>query len=437
MTTRTSSAQTPWHENAADLSQSTAPTMSITLTPAPSLATRIFPVASVLLGLSLPISTALDNLLLFVMLISWLLCGEWQNKWVNLRTNLLSWVLLVFLLLVALGTAWGYGNAAERLRYFNKYAVLMLPLALIALPLTDAQKRRAAAAFGLGILLTLALSYAMWAGVDLPDWLSKNNDASNPVVFKLHITHSFFVALGAFMFFVGALHARDRRWRWGLGFAAALAVVNLLMVQGRTGQLVLLVLTGYVFIRRFRWRGAIVAGAVIAAAGIVVSQLPGVPVLARYSDGIKEIQNWQYGNKDQSSMGLRMQYAATSLRIIAEHPLIGVGTGGFEYAYSQQVAGTAAQASNNPHNQYLLTTAQLGLPGLILLLAIFVVLWRTARRLPLAEQVLTRGLVLAYLVGNLFNSFLLDHAEKLLFAWAVGLLFSGLPARRKSANQSR
>ncbi|MGB4583286.1 MAG: O-antigen ligase family protein [Rhodoferax sp.] len=239
------------------------------------------------------------------------------------------------------------------------------------------------------------------------------------------------------MFFVGALHARDRRWRWGLGFAAALAVVNLLIVQGRTGQLVLLVLTGYLFIQRFRWRGVIVAGTVIAVAGIVISQLPDVPVMARYNEGMKEIQNWQYGNKDQTSMGLRMQYAATSLRIIAEHPLIGVGTGGFERAYGQQIAGTAAQASNNPHNQYLLTTTQIGLPGLLLLLAMFVVLWRTSRRLPLAEQVLARGLVLAYLVGNLFNSFLLDHTEKLLFAWAVGLLFSGLSAGRKNADGSK
>ena len=402
-----------------------------------SIPARTYQVAAVLLGLSLPISVAIDNLLLLVILLSWLLCANWQNKWVNLRANLLTWVLLAFLLLVALGTAWGYGNAADRLRYFSKYAVLLLPLALIALPLTDPQKLRAAATFGLGILLTLALSYAMWAGVDLPDWLSKNNDASNPVVFKLHITHSFFIALGAFMFFVGARHARNRRWRWGLGFAAALAVVNLLVVQGRTGQLVLLVLGGYLFFQRLRWRGVIVAVAVIAGAGIVVSQLPGVPVLARYGDGIKEIQNWQFGNMDQSSMGLRMQYAATSLRIIAEHPLIGVGIGGFEHAYGQQIAGTEAQASNNPHNQYLLTTAQLGLPGLILLLAMFVVLWRTARWLPLAEQLLARGLVLAYLVGNLFNSFLLDHSEKLLFAWAVGLLFSGLPAGYKNTDRLR
>ncbi|HET6718052.1 MAG TPA: hypothetical protein VFH22_00305, partial [Rhodocyclaceae bacterium] len=214
--------------------------MSPSLPPPASRAARTSQVATILLGLSLPISGAIDNLLLFVILIGWLFSGDWQGKWEKLRASPLTRVLLAFLLLAALGTGWGYGNAAERLRYFSKYAVLLLPLALIALPLAGEQKRRAAVAFGLGILLTLALSYLMRAGVDLPDWLSKNNDASNPVVFKLQITHSFFVALGAFLFFVGALHARDQRWRWGLGLAAALAVVNLFMVQGRTGQLALL-----------------------------------------------------------------------------------------------------------------------------------------------------------------------------------------------------
>lgn len=408
--------------------------MPLSLTLADSRATRLSQVATILLGLSLPISVAIDNLLLLVVLIGWLLCGNWLSKWENLRASPLSRVLLAFLLLAAVGTAWGYGNAAERLSYFGKYAILLLPLALIAQPLSGKQKWRAAAAFGLGILLTLCLSYAIRAGVDLPNWLSKNNDASNPVVFKLHITHSFFIALGAFLFFVGAVYLRDIRWRWGLGLAAGLAVVNLFIVQGRTGQLVLLVLAVYLFIQRFRWRGVVAVGAVLLATGVVVTQWPGVPMMARYSVGIQEVQNWRYGNNDQSSMGLRMQYAATSLRIIAAHPLIGVGTGGFERAYGEQIAGTAVQASNNPHNQYLLTAAQFGIPGLIVLLALFVILWRTASRLTPPEQLLARGLVLAYLVGNLFNSFLLDHAEKLLFAWAVGLLFSGLPAANKSTD---
>lgn len=407
--------------------------MSLPLPQPASRAARTSGWATILLGFSLPISGAIDNLLLFVILIGWLLCADWQNKWANLRASPLSRVLLAFLLLAALGTTWGYGNAAERLRYFSKYLILLLPLVLIALPLSKQQKWRAAAAFGLGILLTLFLSYAIRAGVDLPDWLSKNNDASNPFVFKAHITHGYFVALGSFLFFVGALYSRDVRWRWSLGIAALLAVANLFIIQGRTGHITLLVLACYLFIHRFRWRGFIAAGLLIAGTGLVMSQAPGNPLVARYSEGINQIRNWQYGSNDESSMGLRMQYAATSLRIIAEHPLTGVGTGGFERAYGEQIAGTAARPSNNPHNQYLLTTAQLGIPGLTVLLALFVTLWRTASRLPPAEQLLARGLLLAYGVGNLFNSFLLDHAEKLLFAWAIGLLYSRLPALGKTS----
>jgi hypothetical protein len=43
---------------------------------------------------------------------------------------------------------------------------------------------------------------------------------------------------------------------------------------------------------------------------------------------------------------------------------------------------------------------------------------------------LARGLVVAYAAGSLFNSFLLDHAERLLFAWLVGVLFSAVSAPR-------
>jgi hypothetical protein len=35
-------------------------------------------------------------------------------------------------------------------------------------------------------------------------------------------------------------------------------------------------------------------------------------------------------------------------------------------------------------------------------------------------------------VGCAFNSFLLDHAEGLFYAWLTALLYAGLPASTKS-----
>jgi O-antigen ligase len=85
--------------------------------------------------------------------------------------------------------------------------------------------------------------------------------------------------------------------------------------------------------------------------------------------------------------------------------------------------------AGHPHNEYLLMTAQLGIAGLVALLALFWVPWRLAPRLTLAhEGVLARGLVLTIAVGSLFNCLLLDHTEGLFFAWGLGVLFGGLGA---------
>ena len=409
--------------------------MSLTLTHSIATgATKSGHNAAMLLGFSLPISTAVDNLLLVIVLVSWLLIGHWREVWEDIRQSPVALILLALLLLAAIGTTWGFGSSAERLRYFGKYANLLLAVCLITRPLGAEQKRRAAAGFGLAILLSVALSYAIRFGFSPPLWLTANRDPANPVAFKAQITHGFFVALGSFLFLIAALHATDRRWRWAFAIAAGLATINVLMTQGRTGHLVLLGLTGYLFLHRFRWRGALAAVVAVIAMAVLALQFPSSAVVNRLDQGIKEVQQWEYGRADESSMGLRMQFAATSLRIIAQNPVFGVGTGGFEDAYRAEISKTEARVSNNPHNQYLLSTVQFGVFGLAALLGVFIVLWREAAHLVPAEMLLARGVLIAYAIGNLFNSFLFDHAEALFFAWAVGLLFCrpALPDKARS-----
>jgi O-antigen ligase len=120
-----------------------------------------------------------------------------------------------------------------------------------------------------------------------------------------------------------------------------------------------------------------------------------------------------------------MEYYTNTLKIIRKHPFFGVGTGGFDKAYASRVANTSMLPTHNPHNEYLLIASQLGLPGLMLLLSLFYIQWREAGTLPVRDQYLAHGLVLAMMSGCLFNSFLLDHAEGLFFAFMTGVLFSG------------
>jgi O-antigen ligase len=134
------------------------------------------------------------------------------------------------------------------------------------------------------------------------------------------------------------------------------------------------------------------------------------------------------------AVGLRMEFYRNSLAIVRDHPLAGVGTGGFPQAYAQRARGTGMVPTHNPHNEYLLIAVQTGVIGLLLLLNLFWQQWRLAPRLaaPLETHV-ARGLVLTIAAGCLFNSMLLDHTEGLLFAWLTGLLYAGLQSKRHSS----
>lgn len=375
------------------------------------------------LGFSLPLSTALDNLFYWAIIVIWLLAGDWQEKLRRLRQNPAALVIGLLLLLALAGITWSSVGARESMEYFGKYAALILALCLISLPLDIAMRRRAFLGFCLAIGVTFVTSYAFRLGLLPGHWFPKALP-DNPAVFKLHITHGFFMAIGAYILLIGALQAQALRLRWGLGIAAAFAAANVFIVQGRTGYIVLATLLTYLFVHRFRWRGAVAALVLFVLGGIVAQQFPDSALTSRVTQALTEMRSWESGRPDDTSMGLRMQWAATSLQIIKDHPLFGVGTGGFAHAY-RAASPEGLIATTNPHNQYLLTAAQLGLAGLLVLLALFWTLWRLSKGLDAPERLLARGLLLAYAVGSLFNSLLFDHAEVRFFAWSMGLLFCG------------
>ena len=367
--------------------------------------------AAIALGASIPISVALDNALFLVLLLAWLFGGGLREKLERVRESPAALVALAFLGLLILGMAWGPGSAREGWQSVLKHKDLVLVAVLGGIVAGGRDKRLALHAFLLAMALTLAASYAIWLGL-LPVEETPGRGRANPTAFKLHITHGFLMALAAFLAADRAVRSSDTRWRVIYGAGALLAACNVFMVQGRTGYLVFGVLALYFCLAHWRWRGAgALAGVAVVALGTAL--LTDANALRRVTTTMDE------------SAGPRMNYYRTTMDIVREYPLAGVGTGGFERAYRAKDRDPArSEVSNNPHNQYLLTTAQLGVLGLGALLAMFGVMWWQARRLDAEERIAARALVLAIAVGCTFNSFLIDHAEGLLFAWMAGVLFA-------------
>jgi len=384
---------------------------------------------AVAIGFSIPISTALDNVLVAALLLCWAAGGRYREKLAAIRGNTFALAACAFFLLHVAGTAYSLGTRADMLHALDKAAPVLLIMLFISLGPGIEWRDRALWALMAAVGLTLGLSFLVWMGL-MPEAAIIKGTQFDAVVFKKKITHGVLMAFGAFLFALKAREATDLRWRmvWALG--AALAAFNVLfMVQGRTGQLVLMTLLLYFLISSFRWRGLLAALAAGLAIGGTVYLTPSSSLHQRTLTTINEYQDWRAG-KPPTPANMRLESWSNSLKIVREHPLLGVGTGGFAAAYAKQVEGTPMVPLRQPENQYLLTTVELGIVGLAALLALFAMQWHLASHLATRSDThLARGLVITMAVGCMFNSFLLDHTEALFYAWLSGLLFAGLKSR--------
>lgn len=386
--------------------------------------------AAVALGFSIPVSVALDNILVVLLLACWLAGARYREKLALVRDNPVAMICCVLFLAYALASLYSVGDSKDLLHALDKAAVFLLVPILVSTLRDDSARHLALDAFAAAMLVTLFLSFLAWFGAMPENRLLKNGNFG-PVVFKYHITHSLLMAFGAYLFAVKARCASQIGTRWTCALIAVLAAFNVLfMVQGRTGQLVLAALLCYLLFWSLRWRGVLIAAAVAGFIGGAAYLLPSSALHQRTALAAKEIAEWRAGEPSTTSIGQRLEFYRNSLKIVRENPLLGVGTGGFPEAYRRQVAGTAMAPTRNPHNEYLMMAVQLGLVGLGLLLYLFGSQWKLATNLPSrSDQALARGLVLAIAIASLVSSTLIDHTEGLFYVWASGVLFAGLNPR--------
>jgi len=391
--------------------------------------------SAIALGFSIPISVALDSVLSAIVLAGWLASGNYRQKLEAIARNPVAIAALLLYTMLLIGALYGQRDPTDTSDFLGKYADLLL-IPVLAFCFRDpSDRRRAIYALTASLALTLALSFVVKTGW-LPHLSFIKGDVWNPSVFKLWITHNILISFGAFLFLNLALRSTAARWRWiWLGLAILAAVNVLLMVQGRTGYVILGALALYAGYCWKGWRGL---GATLVAASVLGGVLAITPNPAR--DRVllmfEEAQSWQPGQPNVTSIGYRLAFYRNSVAIMAKHPLLGVGTGGYPKAYAEQTRGTGLAPSRNPHNEYLLIGVQTGLIGLALLLHLFWQHWRLAPRLATPfETHLSRGLLLTIAVGCLFNALLLDHTEGLLFAWMTGLLYGGLQSPGGAVNE--
>ncbi|KZB81053.1 O-antigen ligase family protein [Amycolatopsis regifaucium] len=234
-----------------------------------------------------------------------------------------------------------------------EYLVRWLPFLVLTVVLADVACREVPIR---GLLLAMAAG-ATVAGVGALYSLIFEGQAraSGPQADPNDLAY-FLVAAIPLLFVAG----RGSRWRLAVVvLAGAVLVAGAMATFSRGGVLGLAAATGWLTLRRvLPWR-ALAVGVVAVATLLMGASLFAGPRLER---AVEEKTFIAASNVDTRE--LRWQAA---VRMVAEHPVSGVGPGGFREAYAAE-SHNAEIDEQTPvaHNMYLEVAAELGLPGFAL-----------------------------------------------------------------------
>lgn len=386
----------------------------------------------------IPIAPAPVHITIFSSLILSLFSKEIRTRFKLIFSEKIFRWFLIFYIVLIISSFHGSGSIELKLHYLGKYLEIGYMPLMAAICFGGRYRENSLKLFSIGMSITLIFSYLIFFGIDFGssyNYLRLTGDIDNATVFKLQITHNFFMAFAAFLWFQLATLKANIFSKLLYFSLSVLGVINIiLMVNGRTGYLTLLALGAVMVFNRVN-PTRIIVGFLLGIIFVVGSYKFIPKVQLRVEQAVQEVSAWKPNVRSETSMGARMEFWHSSYQIIKSAPIFGVGIAGFEVKNLEIAAASNLMPSVNPHNQYLLFLCQLGVVGTLVFIYLNFVIWRESSKLNDFWRIWVRALLLGYAVANIFNSMLLDFAEGIFFSASLAFAFSTLLKKKNSFNQ--
>ena len=368
----------------------------------------------IFLAFSLSISTSAITITAILVLVCWLLEGEFLEKWREIIASPICIAVFVYLGVLLVGLCWTDDLPAGLAAIRKQWKIWLLPVFLT----TIRWERRwwYVAAYIAGVTVTMLLIDFAW--LDLFHYVGVTsfqnlNIISNNIVYTPMLALAIYILLHQLLW--GEMKGSQR---WLMLVLAGLMIFTLFITIGRVGHIVFFMLMTLLLLQYFQRN-------MLKGVLLVLVLLPLVftaayrfsPIFQARVDLVRH-EIMTFDKNQDTSVGQRLIFWQNSWRIIKESPWLGVGTGGFVSAYAQvhQKWSPAMPCTDDPHNQYIFAVVQQGVLGLLGLLGLFLVQIQQAWRLADGWERIRLAFPLFFLVIMTTASYLNVYGSGFLFS---------------------
>ena len=379
-------------------------------------------------GLSLVI-ISISKVLLVIAVLPALLLGKrpvvegmpLQKMWAPLLATVVVFAFATSLL-------WTVAPLDQALGSLGKYGKLLVIPALLVLIRTKQEAGYALACFLGAQVFLLISSWLLYFHVPVV-WATSNMALGNYAVFSSYLDQGIMSAVVAAIFWHLKALAPNKTLFFAAMTIALLALATVFVVFiGRTGQAVSLAMVSlavfWALPRRWRIAAILVPPLLFLVAVFTVDK-----VAQRLTFTKTEISQYSAGVGAATSTDNRLDFWKGSVEVILEKPIAGSGIGGWTSAYNriQKLKYPGHKDINpggNPHQEFLLWGVQLGIGGIVLLLAFLSAIMLDLGKMDTPITRAGQSVLLALVIACLFNSSLYDAYIGDFFCLSLGVLLA-------------
>ncbi len=393
---------------------------------------RIYFFITFLLGMSITISTALTSICALSLMTLFLLSGDYQEKCALLK-RFYIWPAIALLLMAILSISYTPATLQKGLLEALKlYKLLLIWVMAYLCQKFPTSVPKFLWAFFIGVLLNVLAIYLNYYVLS-PKHALVFSGATFPAA-QSHFLTGFIFAITAFMFLSMAIAQRRRSMRiLYVTLALIILCAELGLNTSRTGYLIEFSILSMGFLLKYRWKGCLSAILILPMVFTAFYTLS--PTFhARIHQAYDSTLSYYRGTNTSTSAGLRLSFYRTAWRLFSQKPqhlLYGCGSAGqwhcSQALIEQQIPNHQQpfyRPIHNPHNQYIHFLMQSGIITLGLFLWLLMASFYYAKDLPPMMKNNLRILLMAFSVGCLLNSWILDIGPGFIFCYLLPVLLS-------------